>query len=50
MVKTIKIDKVDNGFIVTRIVQEGERTTLTDLKVFADAEKEKMVEWVKANA
>jgi hypothetical protein len=48
MVKRITIDKVDNGHIVTRVVQEGEKATLTDTKVFMNLND--LLEWVRANA
>ena len=48
MAKRITIDKVDNGYVVTRVVQEGEKATLTDTKVFSDINE--LLAWVKANA
>jgi hypothetical protein len=48
MGKRITIDKVDNGHIVTRVIQEGEKATLTDTKVFMNLND--LLEWVRANA
>jgi len=45
--KDVKIQGMDNGYLVTRIVTEGEQVTVPDARVFLD--KKELMEWLNQN-